>query len=471
MLFRVLPPCPVAEVGKKVALKEPSFWLDSALGHARYGRYSFLGWDPFLVLESKGRTVRITREGRTQEFSANPFEVLKELLNAYRLPHQEGLPPFFAGAVGYFGYDLCHHIERLPRTALDDLGIPDLWLGFYDRVLVYDRGRRELAVFSSGLPAESGAARARRARERLAEARELLAVPAPEVEESSAASGEPITISSNFTPEEYVRAVARAREYIFAGDIFQVNLSQRFEAPLVSDPLALYLRLRRINPAPFAAYLRLPGMVVASSSPERFLCLRGRRVETRPIKGTRPRSRDPVSDRALKRELWYSEKDRAELAMIVDLERNDLGRVCEIGSVKVHRLYCLETYATVFHLVATVVGILAPGRDFVDCLVASFPGGSITGAPKIRAMEIIDELETVCRGVYTGSIGYISFSGQSADLNIAIRTIVVRGGRVYFSAGGGIVADSVPELEYEETIAKARALMAAVQAREWAAGG
>ncbi|MDH7573802.1 MAG: aminodeoxychorismate synthase component I [Clostridia bacterium] len=451
------------ELGIKVAAQPNSFWLDSGLSHRRYGRYSFFGWDPFLVVRSEGRRVSVISEGRERTVAANPFELLKELLAAYRLPPQPELPPLWAGAVGYFGYDLCRHLERLPRTVADDLNLPDLWLGFYDRVLVYDHRYGRATVFSTGLPAPDGVARRRRARQRLEEARAVLEAPPPGGGASARPEPGPITIGSNFRPEDYVRAVARAREYIFAGDIFQVNLTQRFEAPLTTDPLSLYLRLRRLNPAPYAAYLNPPGMAVASSSPERFLCLRGRRVETRPIKGTRPRGTDPASDRALKRELWASEKDRAELAMIVDLERNDLGRTCEIGSVRVQRLYCLETYATVFHLVATVVGTLAPDRDFLDCLAGCFPGGSITGAPKIRAMEIIDELETVSRGVYTGAIGYVSFTGEAADLNIAIRTMVIKGDRVYFGAGGGIVADSVPELEYEESVTKARALMAAVQ--------
>ncbi|MGB9919897.1 MAG: aminodeoxychorismate synthase component I [Moorellales bacterium] len=453
------------ELGTRLATRENGFWLDSALLQRRYGRYSFFGWDPFLVVRSKGSRVTLISEGRESTVAANPFALLKELLAAHRLPPEPGLPPLWAGAVGYFGYDLCHHLERLPRTAADDLNLPDLWLGFYDRVLVYDHRYQRAALFSTGLPAPDGPARRRRARERLEEARAALEAPPPEAERSAPWSPppRPVTIGSNFRPEEYVRAVARAREYIFAGDIFQVNFTQRFQAPLTTDPFALYLRLRRLNPAPFAAYLNLPELKVASSSPERFLCLRGRRVETRPIKGTRPRGADPATDRARKRELWASEKDRAELAMIVDLERNDLGRTCEIGTVRVPRLYCLETYATVFHLVATVVGTLAPGKDFIDCLAGCFPGGSITGAPKIRAMEIIDELETVTRGVYTGAIGYISFTGEAADLNIAIRTLVIKGDRVYFGAGGGIVADSVPELEYEESVTKARALMAAVQ--------
>jgi para-aminobenzoate synthetase component 1 len=270
---------------------------------------------------------------------------------------------------------------------------------------------------------------------------------------------------SSFSPEDYRRAVGRARRYIFAGDVYQVNLSQRFQLPLACNPFDAYLRLRSHNPAPFAAYLNLPEGQVLSASPERFLRFdpRGRRVQTRPIKGTRPRGRTPVEDEAMARELLKSEKDRAENVMIVDLERNDLGRVAEIGSVRVMELASLETLPTVFHLTSTVEATLREDRDPVDLLLATFPGGSITGAPKIRAMEIIDELEPTARSVYTGAIGRIGFDG-SLDLNIAIRTIVVKGRAAYFQAGGGIVADSDPEMEYRETLHKARALRDALTA-------
>jgi para-aminobenzoate synthetase component 1 len=269
-------------------------------------------------------------------------------------------------------------------------------------------------------------------------------------------------LKSNFSHEEYIKAVAAAREYICAGDIFQVNLSQRFEADLNIAPYELYQRLRRINPAPFASYLNFDGVSVVSASPERFLKIRGDRVETRPIKGTRPRGKSAVEDKALAQELLSSAKDRAENVMIVDLERNDLGRVCRYGTVKVTELAILETYPTVFHLTSTVVGRLSPGKSRIDLLKAAFPGGSITGAPKVRAMEIIDEMEPTRRSVYTGSIGYLSFDG-GMDLNIVIRTFVIKGSKAYFQVGGGIVYDSEPEAEYQETLDKARALIQALQ--------
>jgi len=269
-------------------------------------------------------------------------------------------------------------------------------------------------------------------------------------------------LKSNFSREEYLKAVAVAREYICAGDIFQVNLSQRFAADLSIPPYELYQRLRRINPAPFASYLNFADVVVVGASPERFLKVSGDRVETRPIKGTRPRGKTETEDRALASELLSSVKDRAENVMIVDLERNDIGRVCRYGTVEVTELAILETFPTVFHLTSTVVGRLRPGKGRVDLLKATFPGGSITGAPKVRAMEIIDELEPTRRSVYTGSIGYLSFAG-GMDLNIVIRTIIVKNGKAYFQVGGGIVYDSEPEAEYQETLDKGKALVQALR--------
>jgi len=270
-----------------------------------------------------------------------------------------------------------------------------------------------------------------------------------------------MVLKSNFSHEEYLRAVENVREYIRAGDIFQVNLSQRFEADLSISPYELYQRLRKINPAPFASYLDFDGVSVVGASPERFLKVQGDWVETRPVKGTRPRGKSEAEDRALADELLASIKDRAENVMIVDLERNDLGRVCRYGTVRVTELAILETYPTVFHLTSTVKGRLCEDKDRIDLLKATFPGGSITGAPKVRAMQIIDELEPTRRSVYTGSIGYLSFSGEM-DLNIVIRTFLVKGGRAYFQVGGGIVYDSEPEAEYVETLDKAKALIQAL---------
>ncbi|MFB0526037.1 MAG: aminodeoxychorismate synthase component I [bacterium] len=433
-----------------------SFFLESGGSVGDFSRYSFIGSEPFLVFKSKGKQIEICEGDQSERFSGDPFDVLKMLISQYSLA-SSGHSPFPGGAVGYFGYDLCHFVEKLPRNSFDDLQLPDCYLGFYDRVVTFDHLTGRLFISSSGLPEKEPARRRERAKWRLEETLDILNRDSREdlsvSEEHNIAE-----ISSNFSRPDYLDAVERAKEYIRAGDIFQVNLSQRFVCSRMTLPFIIYEKLRRINPAPFASFLNFPELSIVGASPERFLRISGRRVQTRPIKGTRPRGGDSLEDSQLARELLESEKDKAELIMIVDLERNDLGRVCEYGSVRVPKLITLETYPTVFHLVSTVEGVLKEDKDHIDCLRACFPGGSITGAPKIRAMEIIDELEPNQRGVYTGSIGYIGFNWET-DLNIVIRTMVMTGGKIYFHAGGGIVADSDPATEYEETLHKAKALI------------
>ncbi|HEY0777616.1 MAG TPA: aminodeoxychorismate synthase component I, partial [Gemmatirosa sp.] len=383
------------------------------------------------------------------------------------------------GAAGYLAYEWSRTLERLPAARYDDLALPDVVIGVYDWVLAWDHAAKCAWIISTGLPETGAAARTRRAAQRLTFIRDRLArapgVPAPvrgasptvAAAPSFAVDGSwgepPLALRSSFTRAAYVDAVARVREYILAGDIFQANLSQRFEAPLGEPPWAVYQRLRARNAAPFAAYVDFPEATILSASPERFLRVDpAGRVETRPIKGTRPRGDSPEHDAALGRALVESAKDRAENLMIVDLMRNDLSRACAPGTVRVPELFALEQYATVHHLVSTVIGELAPGADAFDLMRAAFPGGSITGAPKVRAMEIIAELEPSARGVYCGAIGYWSATGAT-DTSIAIRTAVARGGRLYFSAGGGIVADSDPEGEYGETLDKARGMVAALR--------
>jgi len=433
--------------------------LDSAKVMDRFGRYSFLAVDPFSVLEAKNG--RLCLDGRSLE--GDPFAALAERLAAMPLMHRAGLPPFQTGAVGFLSYDLCHHLERLPRPQADDMQFPDLAVGFYDVIAAWDHRDRRAFVLSSGWPASNRTERHRRAIERAEWLAAELSKPclAEGFEQSVHAAPE---IESNFNRDAYKAAVQRVIEYILAGDIFQANLTQRFRCrmPAGLDPFALYRRLMAINPAPFAAYLNFGDTVIASASPERFLSLRNGWVETRPIKGTRPRGRTAAEDERLAGELLMSEKDNAENVMIVDLLRNDLSRVCRDGSVTVPELCALETYATVFHLVSTVVGEMRPGAGAIDLLRASFPGGSITGAPKIRAMEIIAELEPTQRGPYCGSVGWFGFDG-SMDTSIVIRTYAIKDGWVTFQAGGGIVADSDPAAEYEESLAKARALIRALQ--------
>ncbi|WP_371371587.1 aminodeoxychorismate synthase component I [Sporomusa aerivorans] len=450
---------PPAEVFALFAQQPNSVYLDSGKDINGMGRYSFIARDPFLVFTSKGNTIHIKEKGETQSFTGNPFGELQRLLNIYKMQKLPGLPPLTGGIIGYFGYDMGYLLETIPALSVDDLDNPDCVFGFYDTVLIFDHHTSKVYIAANGFPEREESARCKRAEERLQEMTALVAQAKPLPEpKAQIPEGE---FASNFTRQGHCDMVQKGIDYIAAGDIFQVNLTQRFHAKLTVPPYELYRYLRHINPAPFASYLNFGEVIIASASPERYLSLTDRVVETRPIKGTRPRGHDAESDRQLREELINSEKDRAELVMIIDLERNDLGRVCEFGSVKVPDLIRLEEYATVFHLVSTVVGRMSEGKDVIDLVSASFPGGSITGAPKVRAMEIIDELESVRRSIYTGSIGYVDFNGD-ADLNIVIRTFVIKGDRAYYQVGGGIVADSVPELEYEESLDKARALMNAL---------
>jgi para-aminobenzoate synthetase component 1 len=442
-----------------------SFFLDSGMDPQRLGRYSFIGSDPFLVMRSRGDKVTLIQQNKQVNEQGNPFDILGKLLEAYRLDSISAPIPFWGGAVGYLSYDLCHFIERLPAIAIDDLKLPESYFVFYDTILAFDNLEGKAYIASTGFPELDEKRRLKRAKLRLEEMKSRLSSPSLRTPKADLRSTEMTTeavLKSNFTPEDYIEAVDKVREYIAAGDVFQVNLSQRFETDLPIPSYELYRRLRQINPAPFASYLNFDGVTIVGASPERFLRVDGDWIETRPIKGTRPRGKNAVEDEMLAQELVHSIKDRAENVMIVDLERNDLGRVCQYGTVKVTELAILETFPTVFHLTSTVVGRLHPGKDRVALLKATFPGGSITGAPKVRAMEIIDELEPTRRSVYTGAIGYLSF-GNKLDLNIVIRTFIIKGGKAYFQAGGGIIYDSNAEAEYVETLDKAKALIQALQ--------
>ena len=438
-----------------------SFFLDSGMDHENLGRYSFIGSDPFLVLTSRGSQVTLHYRDKRERVVGNPFDVLGQVLDRYAIEAAPSPLPFPGGAVGYLSYDLCHFIEGLPSTAVDDLQLPECYLAFYDAVIGFDHQEGKAYVASTGIPEVDESRRMQKASARIEELKEILAKEPCPTSESPNDSIHIAGMRGGFTHDEYVEAVARVREYIAAGDIFQVNLSQRFEVELPIPPYELYCRLRGINPAPFASYLNFDGVTIVSASPERFLRLRGDIVDTRPMKGTRPRGSNAAEDKSLAAELLDSVKDRAENVMIVDLERNDLGRVCRYGTVKVRELWTLEKYATVFQLTSTVEGRLRQDRGRIDLLKGAFPGGSITGAPKVRAMEIIDELEPTRRSVYTGSIGYLGFDG-GMDCNIVIRTFIIKDGRAYFQVGGGIVWDSDPEGEYQETMDKARALIEAL---------
>jgi para-aminobenzoate synthetase component 1 len=413
------------------------------LESAGSGRYSFLGSNPYAALLARGDRISLWRGGREKAFRGNPFDVLSELLSEKRLENDRGLP-FPGGAVGAFGYDLGAHLEKLPHRAEDDLDFPDLVLGFYDRVVAIDHQERRASIVELS----------DRARDRAIGSGAYL-------EAFGGSARYPVGRGANFTRDRYLGAIARAKEYIAAGDIYQVNLSQRFHARVEAPPFEIYGKLREASPAPYAAFLEWGRRAILSASPEQFLELRDRTVVTRPIKGTRRRSPDDDQDERLRQELYQSPKDDAELAMIVDLERNDLGRIAEPGSVRVTAPKVLESHPTVHHLSATIEGKLRRGLGAVDLLRAAFPGGSVTGAPKIRAMEIIDELEPTRRAFYTGAIGHIGFDG-SMNLSVAIRTILSDGPDFFFQAGGGIVADSDPVSEYDETLAKAAAMARAV---------
>jgi para-aminobenzoate synthetase component 1 len=480
----VPPPDPVQCCERLSALPYRVF-LDSAARGPRLGRYSFLTADPVAIVRSKGTN---TECDGGHPVTGDALDTLRALLAPFAADPVPGLPPFQGGAAGYLAYDWGRVLERLPAPRHEDLDVPDVVLGVYDWVLAWDHEASRAWLISTGLlersPSLTAAGRrAAAARARAAECGRAGTVapepdtpsrrvragagarPAPTFPVGADASDPRLELRSTFTYEGYLDAVARVREYIFAGDIFQANLSQRFDAPLIEPPWSLYRRLRTRNAAPFAAYLDFPEALVLSASPERFLSVTvGRQVETRPIKGTRPRGLGPEHDAALGMALTASAKDRAENLMIVDLLRNDLSRVCSPGSVRVPELFALEHYATVHHLVSTVVGDLAPGEDALGLLRAAFPGGSITGAPKCGPWKSSRSSSRPTADVAAEVAG--TFLAGALDCSIAIRTAVAHAGRVYFNAGGGIVADSEPEQEYRETLDKARGMIDALRMPE-----
>jgi para-aminobenzoate synthetase component 1 len=430
-------------------------FLDSADAQDSPGnanQYSFIAVEPFKIICLKN--------------GGKPFAQLRSVFNQFKNfeSHPE-LPPFQGGICGLFSYDLLHYLEDVPRPHNDDMQFKDLAVGCYDLVLSFDHGKKKAYIISSGLPETGQIAREKKAGERLLWLKTILKKNKcyhfprqPLISESE--------IESNFTEQDYAKAVRKTIDYIKSGDIFEVNISQRFEASMPCDVSAydVYHRLRKINPAPFSAYFNHKDVAIASASPERFLKVKNDDVEARPIKGTRERGKNAEEDNQLAKLLIDSEKDRAENIMIVDLMRNDLSRVCDDHSIKVEKLCGLESFPTVHHLVSVVKGKLKKNKSVIDLLEASFPGGSITGAPKIRSMEIIHEIEPNQRGPYCGSIGYIGFNG-CMDLSIVIRTICIKKGKLTFQVGGAIVLDSDPVGEYKETLQKARAMNIALTSR------
>ena len=432
-------------------------WLDSGQPEGQYGRYDILVADPFITITSSetgtaqlpNAYTEIMQDGKLSLSAEDPFTILNRLLSPYQTAQTE--LPFSGGAVGYFGYDLGGKVNAVATRHLDQAVLPDIMVGIYDWAVVVDHREQTACLVSHGFnPATH---------DRWAALCALFDTPAVEVSSCFAVTS---PICSNMDFEQYAQAFHQVKHYITEGDCYQVNLAQRFSAQARGDSWLAYQKLRKISPAPFMAYMNFGTMQVLSGSPERFLQVVANRVETRPIKGTRPRSKDAVLDQQYAEALQTSIKDKAENLMIVDLLRNDISKNCKIGSVKADKLFQLQSFANVHHLVSFVSGVLQTGKTAIDLLRGCFPGGSITGAPKLRAMQIIDELEPNRRGVYCGAIGYIGFDGNM-DTNIAIRTAVYANGEISFYAGGGIVADSVLDKEYAETLDKAASLMASLQ--------
>ena len=460
----------------KVARPGPSFLFESVVGGEKVGRYSFIGTEPFLRFEARGRQVRIVpvddpEAARTFE-ADDPFNALRDLLGRYQAAQLPGLPRFCGGAVGYASYDSARYSEHLPNAPNDDRGLPDLAFAFYDRMVIFDHIRKTVLVVGLAWPdanAEAdGPDAARRvydrAADRIDELVQRLATPGPDLPPLDIDTAGPTYMvpESNMTREQFVAVVERCREYIKAGDIFQVVPSQRFRVKTKADPFDIYRALRVVNPSPFLFHLPFDDYCLIGSSPEILVRVEDGEVTIRPLAGTRKRGRDELEDRALAEDLLADPKERAEHVMLIDLGRNDVGRVSKRNSVRLTEVMRVERYSHVMHISSNVVGQLEDGRDCFDALRAGLPAGTVSGAPKVRAMEIIDEVEPTRRGPYAGAVGYIDYTGNM-DTCIALRTLVVRGGLADIQAGAGIVFDSDPALEYEETVNKARGLLKAIE--------
>jgi anthranilate synthase component I len=443
----------------------PAFLLESAEQGQRFGRYSFLGFRPRAVLRYEGGRLTVADSGGERELQGpDPFGAVSDYLARYHVAPLEGLPPFAGGAVGVFGYDLVRTVEELPDPPADDVGTPDMALMVSDALVVFDHLSHQVTIMVNAFvdePAETEAAY-EEAVALIERARDLLATPVPRTQAGVRPADPLAELESNMTRQEYEAAVTRAKEYIYAGDIFQVVPSHRWSGPCPVEPFSLYRGLRVVNPSPYMYFLEFEDFAIAGASPEPLVKVTGDLVEMRPIAGTRPRASSPEEDLRVAKSLLEDEKERAEHVMLVDLGRNDVGRVARFGTVDVSELMVIETYSHVMHIVSSVVGRLNEGSDAMDALRACLPAGTLSGAPKIRAMEIIDELEPAKRGFYGGAIGYLSYSGD-LDTCIHIRTVVVKDGIAHIQAGAGIVADSDPGYEYDETIAKAQAMFRAIE--------
>ncbi len=450
---------------KKIATGKYSFLLESMEGGEKWARFSFIGSNPALIFRSKANTVELIKDGTLYESikTDDPLDVLKGIMDKYQLVEVKGIPRFCGGAVGYASYDMVRFIEHLPPETEDDLDLFDSIFLITETLLIFDNLTNTIKIVCNvhideeeDIPGVY-----QQAQDKIAAIIALLRRPSA-YDEIEPLGSEPIEISSNLEPEHFKNIVDQAKIAITAGEIIQVVLSQRFETPLQGDPFNVYRALRRVNPSPYMYYLTFDDLIIVGASPEVLVRVEGEQIELRPIAGTRPRGKDEDEDESLKQELLNDPKEIAEHVMLVDLGRNDVGRVSQMGTVVVPEFLIVEKYSHVMHIVSDVRGTLQPGRASFDVFKACFPAGTVSGAPKVRAMQIIEELESSQRGPYAGAVGYFSFSGNM-DFCIVIRTLLVKNNTVYFQAGAGIVADSQPENEFKETVSKAKALVKALQ--------
>jgi len=458
---------------KHFATKEHAFLLESVEGGAKWARYSFIGCDPFLMLYGKNGEMVMEQQGKKTILQDKPIELLKGKLKSYRTPENNQLPPFTGGAIGFFGYDLMQYYEKLPAHRIDDMNMNDIQFMFCDQVIVFDHLKQQLLIVSN-VHIEDHASEQQIQQSYEATTLRMEAL-IKEIRNVNVVTDMPIgtlnldpelgEVHSNLSKEAFLSNVNQAKEYIRAGDIFQVVLSQRFNIETTVDPLHVYRVLRIMNPSPYMYYLKMGEEIIVGTSPEALVRVNDGRVETRPIAGTRPRGATVEEDKRLEQELLADEKERSEHVMLVDLGRNDISRVAEYGSVRCDSYMEIERYSHVMHIVSNVSGKLREDKDFFDAFVSCLPAGTVSGAPKIRAMQIIAELENEARGAYAGAIGYLGFSG-SMDTCITIRTIIFKNNRAYVQSGAGIVWDSNPESEYNETVNKAKAMLKAIRAAE-----
>jgi len=452
---------------RKIETGKYSFLLESVEGGEKWGRYSFLGTEPSVIFRSKGRDIEIIEDGKSRKHKGDPVDSLRELLSRYKPVTTPELPRFHGGAVGYFSYDIVRFVEDLPDLNEDELGLWDALFIITDTVLVFDNVNHKIKIIYNAYVPEAG--KAEEAYDKaVSKIHDIIArlrkpVSPYDEEKDEAKQVTETELVSNFEKEDYKKAVLKTKEYIKAGDIIQAVISQRWKAPLEVQPFDLYRALRVLNPSPYMFYLNTETEILVGSSPEVMVRVEDGEVESRPIAGTRPRGKTEEEDLELEKDLLSDPKERAEHIMLVDLARNDLGRIAETGTVKVDELMTIERYSHVMHIVSNVIAKLKPDCDAFDVVRATFPAGTLSGAPKVRAMEIIEEMEPSRRGAYGGAVGYFSFSGNM-DTCITIRTFVIKEDNIYIQAGAGIVADSDPEREYQESVNKVKALVKAIEA-------